>query len=94
MQPKHPNGAIFVNIEDFRPFGGKPSYGAPQWALMVRLMQKERLESPHKSHVYVTVVILVIFGKHSILVILASHFRTRMGLPEKKVPFAVSLKLT
>ena len=59
VQPKHPNGAIFVNIEDFRPCLGKPSYGAPQWALMVCLMQKERLKSPHKS----LLVIWVIFGK-------------------------------
>ena len=54
VQPKHPNGAIFVNIEAFRPCLGKPSYGAPQWALMVRLLLKERLQSPHKSPVYVT----------------------------------------
>ena len=54
VQPKHPNGAIFINIEGFRPFLSKPSYGAPQWALMVRLMQKERLKSPHNSLFYVT----------------------------------------
>ena len=41
--PKYQNGVIFVNIEGFRPCLSKPSYGAPQWALMVRLMQKERL---------------------------------------------------
>ena len=54
VQPKHPNGVIFVNIEGFRPCLSKPSYGAPQWALMVRLMQKERLESPQKSLFCVT----------------------------------------
>ena len=48
VQPKtHQNGVVFVNIEGFRPCLSKPSYGAPQWALMVRLMQKERLKSPH-----------------------------------------------
>ena len=30
VQPKHPNGAIFVNIEGFRPCLSKSSYGAPQ----------------------------------------------------------------
>ena len=54
VQSKHPNGAIFVNIEDFRPCLGKPSYEALQWALMVRLLQKERLKPPHKSLFYVT----------------------------------------
>ena len=33
---------------------GKLSYRPPQWALMARLMQKERLKSPHKSLFYVT----------------------------------------
>ena len=32
------NGAIFVNIDGLRPCLSKPSYGASQWALMVRLM--------------------------------------------------------
>ena len=50
VQPKYQNGAIFVNIaEGFRPCLSKPSYGASQWALMVRLMQKERPKSPQKS---------------------------------------------
>ena len=86
MQPKDPNGAIFVNIEGYRPYLSKPSYGAPQYAPMVRLMQKERLKSPHQSPFYVTVPFWSFwsfFGKHAILVILASHFRTRMGLPKK-----------
>ena len=48
VQPKHQNGNIFVDIEGFRPCLSKPSYRAPKWALMVRLMQKERLKSPHK----------------------------------------------
>ena len=47
--PKHQNGAIFVNIEGLRSCLSKPSYRAPKWALMVRLMQKERLKSPQKS---------------------------------------------
>ena len=29
VQPKHPNGAIFVNIEGFRPCLSEPSYRAP-----------------------------------------------------------------
>ena len=48
VQPKHQNGNIFVDIERFRPCLSKPSYRAPKWALMVRLMQKERLKSPQK----------------------------------------------
>ena len=43
------NNAIFVQIEGFRPYLSNPSYRAPKWALMVRLMQKERLKSPQKS---------------------------------------------
>ena len=54
VQPKHPNGANSVHIDGFRPCLSKPTYGAPQWALLVCLMQKERLESPHKSLFYVT----------------------------------------
>ena len=54
VQPKHRNGAIFVITEGFRPCLSNPSYGAPQWALMVRLMQKERLKSHRKSLFYVT----------------------------------------
>ena len=46
VQPKHQNGNIFVDIEGFRPCLSKPSYRAPKWALMVRLMQKERLNRP------------------------------------------------
>ena len=49
VQPKHQNNAIFVNTEGFRPCLSKPSYGASQWALMVRVMQKERPKSPQKS---------------------------------------------
>ena len=67
VQPKHQNGAIFVNTEGFRPCLSKPSYRAPQWALMVRLMQKERLKSPQKSLFYRNQafwVILVIFGQN------------------------------
>ena len=43
------NDAIFVNIEGLRPCLSKPSYGATQWGLMVRLLQKERLKPPQKS---------------------------------------------
>ena len=45
-QPKYQNDAIFVNSEGLRPCLSKPSYGAPQWALIARLMQKERPKSP------------------------------------------------
>ena len=37
VQPKYQNGAIFVHIEGLRSCLSKPSYGAPKWALMVRL---------------------------------------------------------
>ena len=50
VQPKcSSSGAIFVNSEGLRPCLSKPSYGASQWALMVRLTQKERPKSPLKS---------------------------------------------
>jgi len=70
LQPKHQNGAIFVNTEGTRPCLGKPRYGAPQWALGVRLIQKERLKPTHKSPIYVAcnlpfLVILVIFCWHT-----------------------------
>ena len=48
MQPKHQNGNLFVDIEGFRSCLSEPSYRTPKLALMVRLMQKERLESPQK----------------------------------------------
>ena len=41
--------SLILNTEGFRPCLSKPSYRAPKWALMVRLMQKKRLESPQKS---------------------------------------------
>ena len=51
VQPKHPNGAISVNIEGFRPCLSKSSYGAPRWALVVRLMQMGRhLNRPINRH--------------------------------------------
>ena len=74
VQPKHQNGNIFVHIEGFRPCLSKPSYRAPKWALMVHLMQKARLKSSQKSP---------ILKNQAILVILASHFRTRVDTPEK-----------
>ena len=70
---------------------------------MVRLMQKERLKSPHEPLFYVTgpfVVgsfgsfledVFLVAQQHAIWVILASHFRTRMRLP-KEAPLAVLLK--
>ena len=86
VQPKHQNGNIFVDIEGFRPCLSKPSYRAPKWALMVRLMQKERLKSPQKPPILedqAICVILVILAKTAILVILASHFQTRVDAPKK-----------
>ena len=53
---------------------------------MVRLMQKERLKSPQKSLILenqASWVILAILAKTAILVILASHFRTRVDAPKK-----------
>ena len=54
---------------------------------MVRLMQKERLKSPQKSLFIENQafgVILAIFRKWPFaLVILASHFRTRVDTPKK-----------
>ena len=82
VQPKHPNGNIFVDIEGFRPYLSKPSYRAPKWALMVRLMQQERRKSPQKSIFQKTGP----FGdvtETAILAILASHFRTRVDAPKK-----------
>ena len=55
-------------------------------ALLVRLMQKERLESPQKSLIIENLVfgvILAIFPQTAILAILASHFRTRVDTPKK-----------
>ena len=69
VQPKYQNDAIFVNTEGFRPCLSKPSYRAPKWALMVRLMQKERLKSPHKSLIIENQafwVILAIFAQTAI----------------------------
>ena len=53
---------------------------------MVRLMQKERLKSPPKSLIIENQafgVILAIFPQMGILVILASHFRTRVERRKK-----------
>ena len=90
------NGAIFVNIEGFRPCLSKPSYRAPKWALMVRLMQKERLKSPQKSLIIENQafwVILAILAKTAILVIwpaISEPGRTR----RQKGPTGVLLKST
>ena len=55
------NDAIFVHIEGLRPCLSKPSYGATQWGLMVRLPQKERLKlkPPQKSFFDVECVVFV-----------------------------------
>ena len=50
LGPKHEKMThFFVNTEGLRPCWSKLSYGSPQWTQMVRLMQRERLKSPHKS---------------------------------------------
>ena len=64
----------------------KPSYRAPKCALMVRLLQKERLKSPQKSLFIENQafwVILAVLPQMAILVIFASHFRTRVDTPKK-----------
>ena len=94
---KYQNGAIFVNTEGFRPRLSKPSYRAPKWAPMVRLMHKERLKSPQKSPIIenqAVWVILAILAQTAILVILASHFRARVDTPTKNVSIGVLLKET
>ena len=64
----------------------KQSYRASKWALVVRLMQKERLKSPEKSlilenqAVWVLLAILAILAKTAIL---AYHFRARVDTPKK-----------
>ena len=65
VQPKkHQNGAVFVDIEGFRPCLSKPSDGAPKWALMARLMQKERFKSPQKSLILENQAFFGHFGGH------------------------------
>ena len=66
----------------------KPSYRAPIWALMARLMQKEqRVNSPRKSKIIENLafgIVLAIWAKTAIsVVILASHFRARVDTPTK-----------
>ena len=65
----------------------------PKWALMARLMQKERLKSPQKLPItenqafwgsfLAILAILAILAKTAILVILASHFRAKVDTPTK-----------
>ena len=79
---KYQNDVIFVNSEGLRSCLSKPSYRAPKWALMVRLMQQERRKSPQKSIFQKTGP----FGdvtETAILAILASHFRDRVDTPKK-----------
>jgi hypothetical protein len=100
VQPKHQNGAVFVDIEGFRPCLSKPSDGAPKRALMARLMQKERLKSPQKSPIPENQAFFGHFGhfcnkkKTAILVILASHFRDRVRARRKKAPCGGFLRST
>ena len=60
---------------------------------MVRLMQKERLKSPQKSLFIENQafgVILAILPQMAILVILASHFRTRVDTPKKSATWSLA----
>ena len=78
--------SIFFRVWRFFAYLSKLSYRAPKWALMVRLMQKERPKSPQKSRMIENQafwVILAILAKTAILVILASHFRARVDTPTK-----------
>ena len=85
------------NVIGFRPCLSKPSYRAPKWALMVRLMQKERLKSPQKSPILENQaiwVILAISAKTAILVIFCQPFPNQGGHAEKKVPLRALLAST
>ena len=78
---------IFVDIESFRPCLSKPSYRAPKWALMVRLMQKERLKSPQKSLIIENQafgVILGHFGQNCHLGHFGQPFPSQGGHADKK----------
>ena len=101
VQPKHQNGYIFVDIEGFRPCLSKPSYRAPKWDLMVRLLQKERLKSPQKSLIIENQAFGVIFG-----ILAKTPFFGHFGQPfpsqgghcrwtrRQKAPLGVLLKST
>ena len=60
-------------------------YGASQWALVVRLIQKKRRKSPWELRLYKTGLLFgpfwLFWAIQATLVILASHFRTKAGLP-------------
>ena len=74
----------------------KPSYRAPKWALMVSLMQKERLKSPQKSQIIENQafgVILAILGHFGHFGRFGQPFPNQGGHAEK-VPLGVLLKLT
>ena len=96
VQPKYQNNAIFVNIEGFRPCLSKPSYGASQWALVVRLIQKERPKIAPEIAVLENQTIFCHFDhlgrkKTGHFVHFGHPFRGRMGLP-KKVPTGAWLR--
>ena len=100
---RHPNGAICVHIEGFRPCWSKLSYGATQKVPMIRLLHKERLKSPHKPPFYVTGPFgsfWSFLAQHSIFVIFSKTVAHAVAIsepgwaPRKKVPFVVLLKLT
>ena len=82
---------FFVDIEGFRPYLSKPSYRAPNWALMVCLMQKERLKSPQKSLIIenqavlvILVVILAILAQTAIFGHFGQPFPNQGGRAETK----------
>ena len=97
MQPEHQSGNIFVDIESVRPCFSKPSYRAPKWALMVRLMQKERHKSPEKSLITENqafgVIWAIFFARtHAIWVILAAISSEPGRTRRQKAPCGVLLK--
>ena len=86
VQPKHPNDAIFVNIDGFRPCVSKPSYGAPLMFPHGPPNAKGTAETAPEIAILENQaiwVILIILAKQAIWAILAHHFRARTDFPQK-----------
>ena len=92
--------SLISKIEGLRPCLSKPSYRAPKWGLMVRLIQKERLKSPQKSPILENQesshfwVILAILAKTAILVSFWPAISKPGWTHRKKVPLGIRLKST
>ena len=52
VRPKHQK-SFFINIEGLRKCWRKLSYGAPRWALVIRLTQNERPKSPPQKRYFI-----------------------------------------